>query len=287
MNASMRILAAIDGLKFSEGTLRALAVQFRPQETQVRVLNVVVPITVRVAPEMGASYAPELESMVEDARVLVNKAASDLRAAGFAVETEIREGDAREGIIDAAKHWNADLVVVGSHGQRGLPRLILGSVAEAIARHAPCSVEIVRTADPVSKILLPVDGSVFSEAAVQAVLQRGMSKNVEVCVLSAVDLAIPIPTSHAEAFRKESLIEAEALVDRVAQKLSQAGFKTSKYIHEGDPRSTIVEYAAKWGANLIVTGSHGRKGLDRFLMGSVAEYVIRHASCSVEVVRKK
>jgi universal stress protein A len=287
MSATIKVLLAIDGLKSSEGTLQALASQFSPLDTEVRIVNVVQPLTIAVSPQMAADYAPELEARLNEARALVERSANMLASSGFKSVTEVREGDIRERIIESAKSWKADLIIVGSHGQKGLPRLILGSVAEAVARHAPCSVQIVRTTDMISKIVLPVDGSAFSDAAVQSVLQRVRFKNAEVCVLSVVDLAIPIPTSYAGAFRKESLVEAEALVDRVEQKLIQAGFKTSKVVQEGDPRSTIAEYAAKWGANLIVAGSHGRKGLARFLMGSVAEFLIRHASCSVEIVRMK
>jgi nucleotide-binding universal stress UspA family protein len=69
--------------------------------------------------------------------------------------------------------------------------------------------------------------------------------------------------------------------------LSKAGFKVEGVIEEGDPRSTIVDYAKKWGANMIFAGSHGRKGLERLLMGSVSEFVVRHAACTVEVIRMR
>lgn len=102
-----------------------------------------------------------------------------------------------------------------------------------------------------------------------------------------VDLLLPIPTSYAEGFRRVSLTEGKELVAQVEQKLKEACFKARGLVEEGDPRSTIINHAKKWGANLIVAGSHGRKGLDRFLMGSVAEFVVRHAPCSVEIVRTK
>ena len=69
--------------------------------------------------------------------------------------------------------------------------------------------------------------------------------------------------------------------------VEKGGLKAQGIVEEGDPRSTIIKHATKWGANLIVAGSHGRKGLDRFLMGSVAEFIVRHAPCSVEIVRAK
>jgi nucleotide-binding universal stress UspA family protein len=67
-----------------------------------------------------------------------------MRCVGFKAETAVEVGDIREKIIDAAEEWGADLIVVGSHGRSGIPRFLLGSVAEFVARHAKCSVEIVR-----------------------------------------------------------------------------------------------------------------------------------------------
>ena len=158
-------------------------------------------------------------------------------------------------------------------------------VAEPVARFAPCSVEIVRTPTTHLKVLLAVDNSKFSEAAAEAVIRQVRTEHAEVCILHAVDLQIPIPISFGGAFRQISLEQGKDLVGRVERLLGKAGLKTQTVVEEGDPRTTVVDYAKKWGANLIIVGSHGRKGLDRFLLGSVAEFVARHAPCSVEIVR--
>ena len=135
------------------------------------------------------------------------------------------------------------------------------------------------------KILLAIDGSKFSEAAAKAVAREYQPQEAEVKLLHVVDIPLPIPTSDAAGYREESLKHGEELLQRTAQELISAGYKVSKSLEEGDPRSKIIDNAAHWGADLIVVGSHGRKGLERFLMGSVAEFVVRHARCSVEVVR--
>jgi nucleotide-binding universal stress UspA family protein len=75
------------------------------------------------------------------------------------------------------------------------------------------------------------------------------------------------------------------LVGRVAEKLSAAGFKVETAVGEENARAGILDTASKWHADLIVLGSHGLKGLDRFLLGSVSEFAVRHARCSVEIVR--
>ena len=143
----MKILMGIDDSKFSGEVLKAIVTQFLTQNTEVRVLHVLQPIA-PAPPQMASGYAPELDDQKKPAHELVERIAAELRRAGFKADTAVEVGDIRETIIDSAADWGADLIVVGSHGQRGIERFLLGSVAEFVARHARCSVEIVRT--PVS-----------------------------------------------------------------------------------------------------------------------------------------
>jgi nucleotide-binding universal stress UspA family protein len=142
------------------------------------------------------------------------------------------------------------------------------------------------------KILLAVDESKFSEAALQSVLARPRTQDMEVRVLHVVEapthlMSIEIIEYDAEfeAVWKALREQAKALVEKVTGKLRAAGFSVTPSLEEGDPTSKIIDVANEWKADLIVLGSHGRKGLQRFLMGSVAESVARHADCSVELVR--
>lgn len=142
------------------------------------------------------------------------------------------------------------------------------------------------------KILLAVDDSKSSEAATQAVIQQMRSEGAEVCVLHALEPLLLIPEFSSsgnqqnlmatEQARKE---KAKKLVAGHEQLLRNAGFQVQALLAEASPRAAIIDQAAKWKADLIVVGSHGHKGLDRLLIGSVAEFVARHAPCSVEVVR--
>jgi nucleotide-binding universal stress UspA family protein len=140
----MKIVLAIDDSKFSEAAAKSLAGQFRPQDTEVRVLHVVEPIVISQPPQMSAGYYPELEDRLPKAREVVDRVAKTLSSAGFRVTTSVPTGDARSVILENAEEWNADLIVLGSHGRKGLERFFLGSVSEAVARHALCSVLIVR-----------------------------------------------------------------------------------------------------------------------------------------------
>ncbi len=140
----MKVLFATDDSKFSEAAVKALIAQFRPEQTQVLVMHVVEPIAVSTPPQMATGYFPELADQLPHAKMLVQKKAEELAAAGFATESFIAEGNAKAAILDKAEAWSADLIVLGSHGRRGFGRFLLGSVSEAVARHAHCSVEIVR-----------------------------------------------------------------------------------------------------------------------------------------------
>ena len=142
----MKILLAIDDSKFSEAAAKTVAAQFRPPDTEVRILNVVEPpIAMLEPPQMSPGYYPELEDRLPQARELVDRVAKTLSSAGFRVTTLVVTGDARSVILDDAAEWHADLIALGSHGRRGLRRFFLGSVSDAVARHASCSVQIVRT----------------------------------------------------------------------------------------------------------------------------------------------
>jgi nucleotide-binding universal stress UspA family protein len=110
------------------------------------------------------------------------------------------------------------------------------------------------------KILLAVDGSTFSAAATKAIVREHRPQDTEVKVLHVVDIALPIPKLYAAGYREESLTQGEDLLQTTAQELTNAGYSVSRSLQEGDPRTKIIDTAAEWHADLIVVGSHGRRG---------------------------
>lgn len=141
----MKVLMGVDDPKHAEEIVRAFAARFRAENVEALVLHVLWPMGVSALPEMTIGYAPEVEDLKKPAQELVERVAEQLRGADFKAETAVEVGDVRERILDSAEAWHADLIVVGSHGRRGIQRFLLGSVAESVARHAQCSVLIVRT----------------------------------------------------------------------------------------------------------------------------------------------
>ena len=146
------------------------------------------------------------------------------------------------------------------------------------------------------RILLAVDGSPYSEAAVRSVLSRPWPDGTTVRVLSAIKIMAVLPpigdfvgvAGAVETPGKMELrADSERLVSGIAARLRAAGLQAESTVKEGDPRSVIVDEAVDWAADLIVVGSHGHTGIARWLLGSVAQSVVAHAPCSVEVVRSR
>lgn len=143
----MKILIAIDGSDFSQAALKSVLARPWPANTEAKVLNVVEPPSLLMGREM-VGPDPEFElvwnALREQAKDIVSKAADKLRGAKFEVSTELVEGDPKSQILDVAKQWHADMIILGSHGRSGLGRFLMGSVSDGVVRHAHCSVEVIR-----------------------------------------------------------------------------------------------------------------------------------------------
>ena len=143
------------------------------------------------------------------------------------------------------------------------------------------------------RILIGVDDSAHSNSAVEYVKQAKWPEGTKMFVLSAVrapvmvsaEVYAPGPYVSDQAF-EEAIQYGQELTARVEQELRTAGFETEARVVQGDPRVVIVDTARAVGADLVVVGSHGRSGLAKLVLGSVASHVVSHAPCNVLVVKK-
>ena len=145
------------------------------------------------------------------------------------------------------------------------------------------------------KILLAVDGSGYSEAAIEEVIKRPWPRQSEVKIVTAIETPMmvgmglePWPVNYFNEVQKSAREAAEAVIESAMRKLKEASEKTLKISHEiidGPPSQVIVEEAESWRADLIVMGSRGLGAWNRLLLGSVSSAVVHHAKCSVEIVR--
>jgi nucleotide-binding universal stress UspA family protein len=242
------------------------------------------------------AYLGILRKRVAEDRVLLDELAAQLGGQGAELSSMLVDGFADEALVTAAHDLSADLLVAGAHGHRGLGRVLLGGVVERIARSASCPVLVSRAAPSSTdggfhRILVATD---FSDAA-----DRGLDLALEIAAEgAAIELVhfwqLPIvPRTHAKDEVDATMEEVRGGMEehgraRGAERL--AARDTSRHqvryaLREGDTRDGIVDLARIAACDLVVIGSHGRRGLRRFVLGSVAEHTVRHAPCSVLVAR--
>jgi nucleotide-binding universal stress UspA family protein len=145
---TMKIILAIDGSAESQQAVQAVAARPWPPSSIARVLSVwQSPYVLATSSEAMSGAALEQVSgeLESEARRVVALGLAGLKLSDFALESAVRRGDAKREIVSDAEEWGADLVVLGSHGHAGIGRWLLGSTAEYVVRHAPCSVEVIRT----------------------------------------------------------------------------------------------------------------------------------------------
>jgi len=286
----MRLLVAIDTSASWKAIVDEVARRSWPCGSSVLVLTVMEPQHVW---ETSAQSKPTRE----DAEKFVDSAADSLCCAGLDASSVVRQGDPRSLILEEAQQIGADVVILGPHGHSGLTRFLVGSVARRVLRGAHCSVEIVRPR-PMSeyRVLLATDGSACSVAAAQAIANRPWPSNTEVEIMTVVEPVVPsrhnpyppyFDEAGTEALRADAMQAAQRAVAEAETIVAATGLKTmeSILVPVGLPQRLILEEAERWDADLILVGSHGRRGIERLVIGSVSEAVALHAECSVEMVR--
>lgn len=295
----MKLLIATDLTPGSQKMIEVVSNRPWPASSEACVLHVVDESPFPLDADL-------LEMAREGAESAIKSIGERLGKSDLKVRTEVLLGHPRSAVPEHAKKWGADFLIVGSHGGSGLARFLLGSVAQHVLRTAPCSVEIVRASaqnTPLAgkglKILLATDGSECSAAAIRSVAKRPWPTGTCVKLISVVSPFVPVADSATGFFYAEQAVVAAEAVEKAARSrateaiaqgrelLSNSSFAQIEQSEPlmGSPKAVILDEAAEWGADMIVVGSHGWRGVDRLMMGSVSESVALHARCSVEVIR--
>jgi nucleotide-binding universal stress UspA family protein len=210
---------------------------------------------------------------------------------GSEVESFVCEGEPHEVIVDIAKAQKADLIAMGTHGRKGLKKLFMGSVASRVIASSRCDVLVVKkplgeNAGKYKSILLCYDGSELSKHALNRACALSKVEKAAITALYVIpridEIAGLFPTS---LIKKRLLQEAQKTVQEATTSASQQDVSIKTEIAEGDAAENIILTAGKLGSDLIVSGTHGWKGLDRAIIGSVIENIIVNVSCPVLVVK--
>ena len=217
---------------------------------------------------------------------------------GIIATTLMATGMPSEEVTAAARSEGADLIVVGTKGKSGLAHVLLGSTAERVIRTAPCPVLAVHmpskeqattevAVGPIRRLLVPIDFSDCSLDALEyaAIVAKQAQATIElVHVLEPVSYGLDFTLIHpgeGERTRKRLIARLEEL----ASALSGAGIPVKVHVRGGSPADSILDDAHTLSCDMIVMGTHGRRGLSHVMAGSVAEAVLRQASCPILTVR--
>jgi nucleotide-binding universal stress UspA family protein len=236
--------------------------------------------------------APRYDQLKADRTELVERTCEEL-AEGIAAESAVRTDVPHEAILQYATEHGIDLVVMGTHGRTGVERYLLGSVTEKVVRLSDVPVLTVRATDdggvtyPYDDVLVPTDGSAGAEAAVAPAVAVASAYGARVHALSVIDtmsMGVDVRSSAILDALEESARAAVELVDERATEASVPGVETA--IEHGSPYRAIRSYVEDHGVDLVVMGTHGRSGIERYLLGSVAEKTVRTSPVPVMTVRQ-
>lgn len=286
-----KILVSTDGSKYSEGAVREAIKLAKKCEGMLMAMTVVE------TNEEYAAMAPQLVEKAEQAaRALLDGVKEQAKKEGLECETIIREGEeSYKYIIDEAVKNKCTMIVTGRRGRTGLRRLMMGSVTARVIGYSPCDVLVVPTAaqQEFKNILVATDGSKYSsKAAAEAVCLAKRSGGT----LTAVSVApaeisthdnLELTVKQREMLGNTAEADAEKYTREVRDAAQKEGVPAKAFVMTGKPADVIIQMAQETKADLIVMGSHGRTGVDKLLMGSVAERVIVTSACPVLVVKRK
>ena len=294
----MKILVALEN--FSENSrmvLQSLQDGLSKDSTEIKIITIIEPFE----SETGATVAESIRRKRRgDAEKLLEAAQEFLETeTDFEVTTEWLEAfKIHKVIVDAAKEWHADLIVLGSHSKSSLQRLLLGSSSHSVLLKAPCSVRVVKSQDinitDSLNVLIAVDGSAYSELVFKSVLSRSWPSDTNFKILTVIEPALEYLVSDNPIEVLGEIADNLSVKERlrsylVAKKLEVCRSLQSSNVEiellEGDPREAILKKADKWQASLIFMGTKGRTGLENLLLGSVSQAVASYSKCSVEIVR--
>jgi nucleotide-binding universal stress UspA family protein len=278
-----RILVPLDGSTRAEAILTELHVLLVRYDAEVILLRVVVPPTTMNPPE----YARLLDERRADAHAYLQRLVGELTGAGATARGVVYEGSPAEAILAGAREQAATLIALTTHGRTGLARWDLGSVTEKVLRGSECPILVTRSFETteagatrerrvaraaIRRILLPIDAGDLSLAAVGPATEIAVLCSAEMLLVHVLDddLAGEFPMPDIE--RAQELVTA-------------AGLHVEVVLERGDAASQILAVSAERQADLIVMATHGRLGLKRWVLGSVAERVMRAAPVLLLLVR--
>jgi len=265
-----KIFLATDRSEYSEGAVRE-AINFAKRcSSRLYAMSVL-----ETNPEFETIGSKFFEKEEKEAQHYLESVKARARSEGVTCDTELLEGEEPyRSIVNAATEKNVDMIVIGRRGRRGLAKLLIGEVASKVIGHAPCKVLVVPRAAVITyqNILVATDGSTHANAAVQEAIAIAKRCGSHLIVLAALRDG-------------SELDEGKNRVNQAVELAHAAGVAAEAVTPLGRSHDVIVETAGGRGVDLIVMGTYGKTGVQKILMGSSTEKVIKAAGCAVLVVK--
>lgn len=282
----MKILLAVDGSipsAWATNLARTLPLAGRAEIVIMHVVFVDPVTKMLFSGPMRSAYSravrTEIDRLSAAAKPLLERVAARLRPHFAAIRTLLDVGQPAERIIARAREERSDLIILGSRGLGRIRRLLLGSVAQKVSLHAPCSVLIAKRRRPtIRRLLAAFDGSEYSKLAIQFVQAHLQLKKVRSSVFYAWPQPLPL------YLPKMVVVDIE---DQTRKLFTGTGLPAEVEFDfvSGHPVQRIIDVARQKRIDLIVVGARGLSPGKRLLLGSVSQGVLLHSPVSVLIVR--
>ncbi|HSB44314.1 MAG TPA: universal stress protein [Nitrospira sp.] len=285
----MKIVVGVDWSEQAFATVQQVLHLYRPSElTLVHGVDLGIfeyPIVAQAANLQG--YDDFRNSLIDAGRQVLARTANMLPFDSDTVKQVNEVGNPAEIILKTANAVEADLVAVGARGHSRVTELVLGSVSHRVLMHSTRPTLIVKgTSRPIQRVLVAIEGGEDAERIKQWLLVHPFANPVDLCVLSVVvpiRVADPYNIGGFETWSDSLKTYAEDLVKTVGAELMGSRYSISTRVATGEVAATVAEQAK--GMDLVVVASHGRKGLERFLLGSASHGIVHHVTCPILVIR--
>ena len=287
----MKIVLAIDGSSHSTDAVHGLAHFAPPDElTLVHALTLPDLDHPMIPPELRDQVIQEIEGSLRlKGEKILKRARSEVPADFQSVQQVHQIGSPAQVILETAQSGQSDLIILGARGLGPVKELVLGSVSHRVVLHAPCSVLVMKSGvSKIRRILLPAEGEKDAEVALKFLARHPFRGPVQIEVMTVwpqPQVPWPITLGQSNLLEEGALDHAQKRLDLITKQLEALSYQHATSVGLGNPAYAILEQAQATNPDLIVVGSHGRKGLSRFLIGSISHAVLHRAPCPVLIVR--
>ncbi len=296
-----RMLVTLDGSKLAEGVLPYAAALAKIFDAWITLLSVVPHEETAEGGEKRRKYLQEVEERSgATIREYLHRVESRLKNEGVNVDIAIQTGNVPRTIVKYAEDGHCDLVAIATRGRSGIARWMMGSVADHVLQSTSTPLLLIKPEDQdkewstaaIASLLVPLDGSPLAESVIPFIEELALKSSVEVVLIQTLPTMSQLylgiepqafPTDVMQAVEESATTYLTGLVERLKAKGIRARWESPM----GDPGAAVVDFAKKLEDSIVVMSTRGRTGFSRWILGSVADKVVRGAAGPVLLMRPR